>query len=294
MSKLYMMIGLPGSGKSTISKRVAEANGLIRLSTDELKDMYHCQTQEARDKVYYHLIEELQVALDRGLDVVFDGLNVDSRTRRKFIADIKVNHPEVTIIGMLVVASIDQCSQRDVERKEQGGHVSGYKLFYFLSYFDPPYLEEGFDSLYIWFNDDTIKLKDILNETHQIQYDETSTLYEHLAKTAEGFDNQLTYLAAQCHDIGKTQAKYYGKHTHLHTRYGAYMFLCTDIANLYYESNLTHALDIALMIRYHDLPQQCVSHYEYLQEYERLGLPERLREPIYEIYKANHPESIAP
>lgn len=51
MSKLYIMIGLPGSGKSTISKKIADSNGLIRLSMDDFKYMYHCQTQEARDKV---------------------------------------------------------------------------------------------------------------------------------------------------------------------------------------------------------------------------------------------------
>ncbi len=37
MNKLYMMIGLPASGKSTIAKEIAEKENAVIISTDDLR-----------------------------------------------------------------------------------------------------------------------------------------------------------------------------------------------------------------------------------------------------------------
>lgn len=37
MNKLYMMIGLPASGKSTIAKEISESEGAVIVSSDEIR-----------------------------------------------------------------------------------------------------------------------------------------------------------------------------------------------------------------------------------------------------------------
>lgn len=53
MNKLYMMIGLPGSGKSTIAKEISKSEDAVIVSSDEIrKELGDINDQSQNNKVF--------------------------------------------------------------------------------------------------------------------------------------------------------------------------------------------------------------------------------------------------
>lgn len=53
MSKLYMMIGLPASGKSSIAKKIAKSEDAVIVSSDDIrKELGNINDQSQNEKVF--------------------------------------------------------------------------------------------------------------------------------------------------------------------------------------------------------------------------------------------------
>ena len=71
---LYLMVGLPGSGKTTRSLEIEASRGALRLSPDEwLEPLFgRAENERARDVIEGRLIWLALKALPRGNDVILD------------------------------------------------------------------------------------------------------------------------------------------------------------------------------------------------------------------------------
>ncbi len=76
MSRLVIVCGLPGVGKSTVAERVAERLGAEHLRTDavrkEIRSTPRYDADESR-RVYAALVDMARERLEAGEDVVLDG-----------------------------------------------------------------------------------------------------------------------------------------------------------------------------------------------------------------------------
>lgn len=95
-----MVLGLPGSGKSYFSSRLAQKINAEYLNSDKIrKDLFPVRTYSESEKnaVYKALLEKMQEATDKGKDVVVDATFYKNEIRDKFISNIKekVNFIEV-------------------------------------------------------------------------------------------------------------------------------------------------------------------------------------------------------
>lgn len=53
MSKFYMMIGLPASGKSSIAKKIAKSEDAVIVSSDDIrKELGNINDQSQNEKVF--------------------------------------------------------------------------------------------------------------------------------------------------------------------------------------------------------------------------------------------------
>jgi|GEM_PF-4415805 len=100
--KVYITIGLPGSGKSTWAKYKAQEDSTIKIiSKDKLREMVAgCYRF---DKFYEDLIEELfrsclKILLCRGFDVVVDECHPTKEERHQLCIFIKTIVPDSEII----------------------------------------------------------------------------------------------------------------------------------------------------------------------------------------------------
>ncbi len=82
---LHLMVGLPGSGKSTLSQIIHEQTGARHLSSDITRlELFPEPTfnQTEHDELYQHLDRELDKTLANGDDAIYDA-NLNRRVHRE-------------------------------------------------------------------------------------------------------------------------------------------------------------------------------------------------------------------
>ena len=92
MSKLIIIVGLPGSGKSTYAKSIMDPEGRIQYcSSDKVReDLYGDESiQGDSNKVFRVLHNNVKNFLDRGYDVIYDATNVTRKSRRTIINEAR-------------------------------------------------------------------------------------------------------------------------------------------------------------------------------------------------------------
>lgn len=117
MSTLYLMCGIPGSGKTTYIKNNLDNNS-VHISRDEIrfsmldeKDNYF-----AKEKlVFRKWIEKIQFFLDKGYNVYADATHINKNSRNKTLSNLDLNNHEVKAI--CVLTDLDTCIERNLLRK---------------------------------------------------------------------------------------------------------------------------------------------------------------------------------
>ncbi len=114
--KLYIMQGLPASGKSTKAKEIVERGNTVRVNKDLIRTMLHFDKFDGKNEKYTSLVEEYvaDCALDNDLNVVVDDTNLNPKVMDKWIKlaiDRGINH-EVVVMD----TPIGECLSRDATR----------------------------------------------------------------------------------------------------------------------------------------------------------------------------------
>jgi predicted kinase len=91
---LYLMLGYPGAGKTTISKEITKRTGAVHLWADhERRAMFSqpCHSKAESDKLYAALNTRTDQLLGEGKSVVFD-TSFNHYTDREYLRQIAAQH----------------------------------------------------------------------------------------------------------------------------------------------------------------------------------------------------------
>ena len=103
--KLYLLVGYPGAGKTTVSKLIAETTGAVHLWSDVERHKLFAQPTHARQEsvqLYEHLNRRAGELLAAGQSVVFD-TNFNFAADRRKLRDIATRHGAETIVIWVTV-----------------------------------------------------------------------------------------------------------------------------------------------------------------------------------------------
>ena len=142
MKNLYVLIGLPGSGKSTYAKTL-EGN---LVSSDEYREKTTVDSshQSANDKVFKQLYSDIRETMKTGEDCIFDATNCTYKSRTR-ILELALKY-KYFATAIVVYQPIDKCIAWDTLRSRSVGSDVIWK---YAKSFQFPQYEEGFDSIRI-------------------------------------------------------------------------------------------------------------------------------------------------
>lgn len=273
MNKLFMLVGLPASGKTTCGKRLAEAEDALIVSSDEIRKELlgdvNDQTQNAK------IFEEVENRIINGLkesNVVYDATNINYKRRMAFLQRIK----NVEKIGILIAVPYEECLERNNQRERKVPEDVIKRMYYNI--YIPQYYE-GFDEIRIHFNTErNYWTYDLLNELDKIPQDNphhTLTIGKHCKKTAILLQDFSLFKVGLLHDIGKAETKTFintkGEKTEVahfynHEKVSAYM-------SLFYTEGIdeNRQLEIANLIQWHMLLHRELSEKTVIKYKKMLG-----------------------
>lgn len=267
LPKFIMVVGLPGSGKSTYIEKYY-ANFCIHSSDVIREELFgNINNQDNNKQVFATLHKRVKEDLINGKNVVYDATNVGWKRRKAFVQEL--SNIECHKECILIATPFELCVQRNKNRDRV---VPYFVIERMYRNFDIPWYNEGWDSIVITYaNTDAMKqygdwsrfVIDHLDFAQDSKW-HTETLGDHCLKTLQYVKtheadltprNLLeTKIAAALHDCGKPFCKTFEDskgepsdfaHYYNHENVGAYNSL------FYGKEDGVDNLLVAALIRYH-------------------------------------------
>lgn len=137
MAKMYVLVGLPGAGKSTLCKGMSA----VVLSSDAVRAELWGDEAVQRDarKVFAVVYTRAKHALMEGKDVIIDATNITRKARKQAI--MVAQSCGVECVAMIAVCDAETAWQRNASRSRVVPREAFDKM---VARYSAPSTDEGF------------------------------------------------------------------------------------------------------------------------------------------------------
>jgi len=149
MPKIYMMIGIQGSGKSTISNKMKNKYNIPIISSDALRNE---MPDLEESKVFPTLYKRCSEIVKNDGSLIFDATNITRGARVHFMDELKNNGVDFSKVEMIAYYFIPN-REVSIERVKVRNKIKGERFLpievidNFISRFEEPTLDEGFNEI---------------------------------------------------------------------------------------------------------------------------------------------------
>lgn len=264
--RLFFLVGLSGSGKSTFSKSITEKVKQIEVfSSDKIREeLYGDESIQGKpQKVFNILYKRIFSALKDGKNCIYDATNLKQKDRLHFLLQLEQQKIDCEKICYVMCVPFETCIERDSKRERTVGEGVIMKQ---MKSFEMPVRNEGWDRI--------ITHRDCYSDLCSIEryyqmedqphdtpfHKETIKQHFKLVEMRAADKKEAIRLAARYHDLGKFFTKEFKNgvaHYYSHEKVSAYLWLTSkefyDMANNGAECKAT-ALEALYLIQCHMLP----------------------------------------
>lgn len=260
MSKLIMLCGLSGSGKSSAAKKLSEEYNAIIIASDAIrKELYGSEEiQDDPQKVFNLMHKRIKEHLIAGTNVIYDATNLISKRRKATINEFK-RISDIECFCVIVTATLEECIKRNNLRDRK---VPEYVIERQLKSFEFPMMWEGWTSKpFIYQNtnskSDWLKLADKklegLSQKGKYHLEDADVHTKIATEHALKYSDADIIEAVRYHDIGKaytrTEDEEGNSHFYGHEHVSAYIYATTLPQGVISDNNY----NIVSLIQYHDI-----------------------------------------
>lgn len=268
--EFLMLVGLPGSGKSTYIKKYFNQNLRVHSSDAIREELSGDESnQDINGKVFDLLHKRVREDLKNGISCVYDATNISWKRRKAFLDSLK--NIKCWKVCHIIATPFEVCLEQNAQRERKVPYEVIEKMY---KNFDIPWWNEGWDDIEIWYENKNYKNAygtwfQYITDTLNFEQDSVwhgFTLGEHCQKcfdfvkknendTPALIWNELR-IAAALHDCGKPFTQTYTDtkgqtsmfaHYYNHECVGSYNSLFySDVIDEYYDK-----LTVAALIRWH-------------------------------------------
>lgn len=205
--KLFMLVGLPGSGKSQEALLLQQEHGAVICSSNAIREEINgdANNQANPQKVFDLLHNRIIHNLIQGKNVIYDATNISSKRRNHFLKSV-LKDMECQKIAIIMATPYEQCLINNSQRERKVPEDVIRKMY--MSW-QTPYYYEGFDVIQIvlWQGEydtpyDWMKKHlsfDQKNSHHKLSLGQHSAIaYKSIRSSCDEL-----YYAALLHDCGK-------------------------------------------------------------------------------------------
>lgn len=270
MDNLYfiMMVGLPGSGKSTYCKEIAEKYNANIHSSDSIREELSgdVNNQKINELVFKTLHQRVKEDLANGKSCIYDATNINYKRRMAFLQEL--NKFSCKKICYFMATPYEECLRNNSKRQRKVPEEAIRRMY---ENFHIPYWYEGWDDIKVIYSNKNYSnyygnISSFLNEYDNYSQDNSHhelSLGKHcycagLYISHNYSDNVLLCDTALLHDCGKPFVKDFHNakgeptaeaHYYNHQYVSGYM-------SLFYELNIRFItpLDVAIRIMWHMQP----------------------------------------
>lgn len=148
MSKLYLMIGLPGSGKTTIAKELERLTNALYICPDDIRQEIcgDANDQSKNSEVWETAYKRLELYLSHDDTVIFDDTNVTVERRAEVLSH---TDSDTECIAIFVNSPYHVCVERNNKRDRK---VPEDVIKRMMNKLQKPYKREGFESVVVIFD----------------------------------------------------------------------------------------------------------------------------------------------
>ena len=147
MPNLYMLVGVPGSGKSTWIKN--NKHDAVVLSTDNYIERYAMKTGKTYNDMFKELIDvatnemgrDLEYAVKNNRDIIWDQTNLTVKSRKGKLNKIPKDYKKVAVYFSVPKDLRDRLASRP------GKTIPEPVIISMINQLQPPTKEEGFDEI---------------------------------------------------------------------------------------------------------------------------------------------------
>jgi predicted kinase len=144
VNKLIMMVGIPGSGKSTYAEKIAKQENAVVVSSDKMREELFGDVSEQRKnrRLFGEMYKRVSSYLSQGRNVILDSTNLSSSKRsyilRKFKPYLKVCY--------YIEVPLSKAINNNMNRER---HVPEHVIRRSFDMLQEPAFIEGWDEIHI-------------------------------------------------------------------------------------------------------------------------------------------------
>lgn len=160
MAVLTLMMGCPGSGKSTfIDKKIFNeqivSRDQIRFSIVSEDEEYFSKEKE----VFSEFIKKVNDGLKSGWDVCADATHLSKASRNKLIRNINAHPSKIRVIW--IKTPLEECIERNKNRIGTRAYVPESVIRRMFYQTEKPEFEEGIDEIVTVENNNIIEIREV-------------------------------------------------------------------------------------------------------------------------------------